>query len=69
MEVAAQLARCGPGAYRVVKREINRQYERPDKMSMVESLVGNESREGMAAFMEKRPPAWIPEDLRVHGRL
>ena len=69
LEVAAQIARGAPGARTVVKREINRQYERADRMSMDESLHGGESLEGFHAFKERRNPSWVPEDLRTEGRL
>jgi hypothetical protein len=52
-----------------VKREINRQYDRYDRMSMDESLRGGEAVEGFHAFKEKRMPAWVPEVLHVEGRL
>lgn len=69
MAVAAQIARGAPGARRVVKRELNRQYVRPDRMSMDESLYGPEPIEGFEAFKERRNPDWVPEDLRTEGRL
>ena len=69
LEVAAQIARGAPGARRVVKREINRQYVRYDRMSMEESLYGPEPVEGFDAFKERRNPDWVPEDLRTEGRL
>ncbi|MCU1352173.1 MAG: Enoyl-CoA hydratase/isomerase [Acidimicrobiales bacterium] len=69
IEVAKQLARGGPNARRVVKREINRQYPRPDRMSMDESLRSEEPVEGFNAFRERRSPTWVPEDLQVDGRL
>lgn len=69
MEVAKQIARGAPGARGVVKREINRQYGRPDRVSMTASLFSPECAEGYHAFKERRSPAWVPEDLRVDGRL
>ena len=69
LAVAAQIARGAPGARRVVKRELNRQYERPDRMSMDESLYGPEPIEGFEAFKERRNPDWVPDDLRTEGRL
>jgi enoyl-CoA hydratase/carnithine racemase len=69
IEVAKQIARGAPGARGAVKREINRQYDRYDRMSMDESLRGGEAVEGFHAFKEKRMPAWVPEDLHVEGRL
>jgi enoyl-CoA hydratase len=67
--LAAQIARGAPNARRVVKREINREYVRYDRMSMEESLYGPEPIEGFNAFKERRNPDWVPEDLRTEGRL
>jgi enoyl-CoA hydratase/carnithine racemase len=69
VDIAKQIARAAPSARRVVKREINRQYERPDRMSMDESLFGPEALEGFVAFKERRNPTWVAEDLRTEGRL
>jgi len=69
LELAARIARGAPGARRAVKREINRQYERYDRMSMEESLFGPEPLEGFNAFKERRNPDWVPADLRTEGRL
>jgi enoyl-CoA hydratase len=69
LAIAAQIARGAPGARKVVKREINRQYERTDRMSMDESLWGEEPVEGFNAFKERRNPDWVPADLRTEGRL
>ena len=65
----SQIARGAPDARRVVKREINREYVRYDRMSMEESLYGPEPVEGFNAFKERRNPDWVPEDLRTEGRL
>jgi enoyl-CoA hydratase/carnithine racemase len=67
--VAADLARAAPGARAVVKREINAQYARFDRMSMAESLRGPEAHEGFLAFKERRMPSWVPDELAVDGRL
>ena len=69
VEIAKQIARGAPGARGAVKREINRQYEHYDKVSMVASLGSGEAVEGFQAFKEKRMPSWVPEDLRIEGRL
>jgi enoyl-CoA hydratase len=69
IEAAKQIARGGPRARTVVKREINRQYERPDRMSMEASLFDDEYLEGFQAFKERRSPNWVPEDFRTDGRL
>lgn len=69
IEVAKQLARGGPGARVVVKREIHRSYPRPDRMSMDQSLHSDEPIEGFRAFQERRSPTWVAEDLQLDGRL
>ena len=69
IEVAKSIARMAPSARRVVKREINRQYEVMDRMSMDESMYGPEALEGFLAFKERRNPTWVPADLRTEGRL
>jgi len=69
LAVAAQIVRTAPSARRAVKREINRQYARMDRMSMEESMYGPEPVEGFVAFKERRNPDWVPEDLRTSGRL
>ena len=69
IEVAKQLARGGPNAYRAVKREVNRLYPRMDRMSMDESLASDEPIEGFHAFRERRSPDWVADDLQIPGRL
>lgn len=69
LDVAAQIARGAPEARWVVKREINRQYPRYDRMSMGDSLYGPEPIEGFNSFKEGRNPSWVPDDLRTEGRL
>ena len=69
IEIAKQIARGAPSARNIVKREINRQYETYDRMSMTESLYGPEALEGFNAFKERRNPSWVPQDLRTEGRL
>jgi enoyl-CoA hydratase/carnithine racemase len=69
IEIAKQIARGAPRARGAVKRELNRQYEHYDKVSMVESLSGDEAVEGFLAFKERRMPSWVPDDLHVEGRL
>lgn len=64
------LTRCcwaAPGARLHVKRAINEQYGAYDRMTMDASLEDDEVREGWRAFVERRPPAWIPDDLHPEG--
>jgi hypothetical protein len=47
-----------------VKRTLNERYGSIDYQTMFWALDHSaEPREGMQAFMEKRPPSWIPDDL------
>ncbi len=47
-----------------VKRMLNERYGSIDYQTMFWTLDhSDEPREGMQAFMEKRPPSWIPPDL------
>ena len=64
LDAVRELVRSGPRARAVVKRELNRQYGRPDRMSMEESLFSGEYMEGFRSFKERRPPSWVPEELR-----
>ncbi|HUC36159.1 MAG TPA: enoyl-CoA hydratase/isomerase family protein [Acidimicrobiales bacterium] len=68
-EVLVACCRGAPQARLAVKRVVNDTYGHPDRMSMEASLAGAESAEGMLAFIERRAPSWVPEDLRPDGRL
>jgi len=64
IEAAKQVLRTGPDARMHVKRMLNDRYGLVDYQTMFWSLAESpEPREGMLAFMEKRQPNWIPEDL------
>jgi hypothetical protein len=46
------------------KRMLNDRYGLIDYQTMFWALAeSSEPREGMLAFMEKRPPSWVPEGL------
>jgi len=61
---AGQILRTAPGARAQVKRMLNDRYGLIDYQTMFDALAhSDEPREGMRAFMEKRPPAWVPPDL------
>ena len=69
-EAAEQILLTAPEARMHVKRILNDRYGKPDRMAMDWSLFrGDEAREGMQAFAEKRSPRWIPEALRTGKRL
>ncbi|RZK04052.1 MAG: enoyl-CoA hydratase/isomerase family protein [Novosphingobium sp.] len=64
-KAAIEVLQTAPEARAHVKRMLNQQYPPIDYETMFVSLMSetSEAREGMRAFMEKRPPRWIPEDL------
>jgi enoyl-CoA hydratase/carnithine racemase len=61
--------RCAPDAYANVKRIIGDVYGTYDRMTMQNSIGGPEATEGWLAFRDRRNPSWVPEDLRIEGRL
>jgi enoyl-CoA hydratase/carnithine racemase len=64
LEAAGQILRTAPEARAQVKRMINERYGLIDYQTMFGALEhSSEPREGMLAFMEKRPPSWIPPGL------
>ena len=61
---ARQVLRTAPAARAQVKRMLNERYGTIDYPAMFWALAhSDEPREGMRAFMEKRPPAWVPPGL------
>ena len=64
VRAACEILRTAPEARAHTKRMLNQQYAPIDYETMFASLAyGREPREGMAAFMEKREPDWVPKDL------
>src|SRR6476659_9901945 len=64
LEVVGEILRTGPLARMHVKRMLNDRYGLIDYQTMFASLAeSDEPIEGMQAFMEKRPPRWVPEGL------
>ena len=60
-EAAQQVLRTAPAARMHVKRMLNERYGSVDYQTMFWALdQSDEPREGMRAFMEKRPPSWVP---------
>jgi isohexenylglutaconyl-CoA hydratase len=64
-EVLAQIALCAPGANAVTKGIVFETTRRPRPEALdfaargfADCLLGEEGREGVAAFVEKRPPGW-----------
>jgi len=61
---ACEILRTAPEARAHSKRMLNQSYPAIDYETMFASLAfGREPREGMAAFMEKREPEWVPAGL------
>jgi enoyl-CoA hydratase len=58
------IAATAPGARRDIKRVLDQYIGLQDRIAFFDSLQRPESREGFAAFMEKRTPSWVPEPLR-----
>jgi len=65
LKAAGEILQTAPDCRAHVKRMLNQQYARIDYETMFATLMqpGSEAREGMAAFMEKRQPAWVPEGM------
>ena len=57
-ETIARVRQTGPQARAALKRDLNRQLPAIDFTMFMASLGSDEVREGFAAFVEKRPPAW-----------
>jgi enoyl-CoA hydratase/carnithine racemase len=63
-EAAREVLHTAPAARLHVKRMLNERYGTIDYQTMFWALDHSpEPREGMQAFMEKRPPSWVPDDL------
>jgi dienelactone hydrolase len=61
VEAAHQVLQTAPDARVHVKRMLNERYGPIDYQTMFWALGhSSEPREGMQAFMEKRPPNWVP---------
>ena len=57
-ETIERVRATGPRARAALKRDLGRQLPTIDFTMFLESLASDEVREGFAAFVEKRPPAW-----------
>jgi enoyl-CoA hydratase len=66
LEAAHQVLQTAPSARVHVKRMLNQRYGDIDYQTMFWALEHSEEpREGMQAFMEKRPPSWVPSEPPV----
>ncbi len=64
LEAARQVLQTAPDARVHTKRMLHERYGTIDYPTMFWGLEHSpEPREGMVAFMEKRPPSWIPDDV------
>ena len=62
LEAAREVLQTPPNARVHFKRMLNERYGLIDYQTMFWALEhADEPREGMAAFMEKRPPRWVPD--------
>ncbi len=68
-QVAEDVLQTAPKARLEYKRIVNQGYGAIDEITFLNSIEQPECREGFAAFVEKRAPAWVPADLRRKGRL
>jgi enoyl-CoA hydratase/carnithine racemase len=62
------ICQTAPEARRDIKRVLDQYVGLQDRIAMFDSLQRRESREGFAAFIEKRSPDWVPELLRRDAR-
>lgn len=63
-EVVGEILQTPPDARAHTKRMLNERYGLIDYQTMFWALdEASEPREGMAAFMEKRAPRWVPEQF------
>lgn len=69
MSALVACCRTAPGARAAVKRVFYDYYGHYDRMAMDASLRSEECLEGYRAFKERRSPGWVPEPLRLRGRL
>jgi len=65
-EVVHDILRSAPRARVALKRVINARYGAIDKITFDESVAGEEVIEGFQSFVEKRDPAWVPDEARKH---
>jgi enoyl-CoA hydratase/carnithine racemase len=64
LEAVREILQTPPMARMHTKRMLNERYGLIDYQTMFWALADSpEPREGMAAFMEKRPPSWVPDGL------
>jgi enoyl-CoA hydratase len=68
LQAAREILQTPPMARMHVKRMLNERYGLIDYQTMFWALEESpEPREGMLAFMEKRSPSWVPDELSGDG--
>ncbi|MER5185302.1 enoyl-CoA hydratase/isomerase family protein [Streptomyces sp. NPDC002896] len=68
VQAVTEILQTAPVARAHVKRMLNERYGFFDYETMFMALQqAHEPREGMRAFMEKRRPDWVPEELAPNG--
>ncbi|MGB7052197.1 MAG: enoyl-CoA hydratase/isomerase family protein [Acidimicrobiales bacterium] len=68
LQAANEVLQTAPAARAHVKRMLNERYGQIDYQTMFWALGNSpEPREGMRAFMEKRPPSWVPSGSSEGG--
>ena len=67
-DVLVEVCQTAPEARRDIKRVLDQYVGLHDRIAMFDSLRRPESREGFAAFIEKRSPNWVPEKMRRGAR-
>jgi enoyl-CoA hydratase/carnithine racemase len=67
-EALVQCCQSAPAARRDIKRVLDQYVGLHDRIAFHDSLQRAESREGFAAFIDKRAPTWVPEGLSDGGR-
>ena len=63
-----EIVQTAPEARRDIKRVLDQYIGLHDRVAFFDSLQRPESKEGFAAFIEKRSPDWVPELLRRDAR-
>jgi len=67
--LAHSVLRAAPQARAQWKRIVNSRYGPIDHATFEASIRSRECAEGFRAFVEKRPPDWVPQALRDEGSL
>lgn len=69
VRTAGEVLQTAPEARMHFKRAVNAGYGAIDQITFAASIRAPECREGFEAFLERRSPAWVPEEFRRDERL